>query len=60
MSILGEIEIYIADEKPQGVPQENWLPINRKDEDLDVVMRIYAPDAEKMKTWGSPRAEKVK
>jgi hypothetical protein len=35
MSILGEIEIYIAAEKPQGVPQENWLPINRKDENVE-------------------------
>jgi hypothetical protein len=33
------------------VPEENCLPINRGDEALDLVMRIYAPDVEKMKTW---------
>ena len=56
----GGIEIHIAAEKPDGVPEENWLPINRKDEDLDVVMRIYAPDLGKMKTWKVPQAERVK
>ena len=53
----GGIEIHIAAEKPQGVPEENWLPINRKDEDLDLVVRIYAPDLEKMKTWTPPKAD---
>jgi hypothetical protein len=56
----GGIEIYIAAEKPEGVPEENWLPINRGDEILDLVMRIYAPDLEKMKTWTPPKAEKLK
>ena len=55
----GGIEIHIAAEKPEGVPEENWLPIVRKDEDLDVVMRIYAPDLEKMETWTAPKAEKL-
>ncbi|MCP3882063.1 MAG: DUF1214 domain-containing protein, partial [Sulfitobacter sp.] len=32
----GGIEVYVAAEKPEGVPEENWLPINRKDEDMDV------------------------
>jgi hypothetical protein len=56
----GGIVIYIAAEQPQGVPEENWLPINRKDEALDIIMRIYAPDMEKMKTWNAPKAEKIK
>ncbi len=56
----GGIEIYIAAEKPKDVPEENWLLITRKDEALDVVMRIYAPDPEKMKTWKVPKAEKIK
>jgi hypothetical protein len=30
------------------VPGENWLPINGKDETLDIVLRIYMPDMEKM------------
>ena len=55
----GGIEIYIAAQKPRGVPEENWLPVNRKDEVLDVVMRIYAPDQEKMKAWIAPKAEKI-
>ena len=54
------IEIHIAAEKPDGVPEENWLPIDRKDEGLDVVMRIYAPDLEKVQTWKVPQAKRVK
>ena len=56
----GGIEIYIAAEKPEGVPEENWLPINRKDENLDMIMRIYVPDLEKLKTWSPPKAELLK
>jgi len=55
----GGIAIYIAAEKPAGVPEENWLPINRKDEDIGAIMRIYVPDLEKMKTWQPPKAEKL-
>jgi hypothetical protein len=32
----GGIEIYIAAEKPEGVPEENWLPIIRRDESLNL------------------------
>jgi hypothetical protein len=46
----GGIAIYIAAEKPKDAPEENWLPITRKDEAIDMVMRIYAPDLKKMKT----------
>jgi len=56
----GSIAVYVAAEKPQGVADENWLPINRKDEDLDIVLRVYVPDLEKMKTWQAPKAEKLK
>jgi hypothetical protein len=55
----GGIEVYVAAEKPEGVPDENWLPINRKDEDMDIVLRVYEADLEKMKTWPVPRAEKL-
>jgi len=55
----GGIEIYIAAERPSGVPEENWLPINRGDAVLDVIMRIYGPDLEKMKSWAAPKAEKL-
>jgi len=55
----GGIEIYIAAQKPDGVPEENWLPINRKDENLDVILRLYMPDFEKYKTWSVPKAEMI-
>ena len=55
----GGIEVYVAAEKPEGVPEENWLPINRKDEDMDIVLRVYIADLEKMKTWQVPKAEKL-
>lgn len=53
----GGIAIYIAAEKPQGVPEENWLPINRQEEAIGAIMRIYVPDLGKMKTWKAPTAE---
>jgi len=54
----GGIEIVIAAQKPAGVPEENWLPIERKDEVIGALMRIYVPDLEKMKTWQAPKAER--
>ena len=56
----GGIEIHIAAEKPEGVPEENWLPINRKDEDMNLILRAYVPDVEKIKTWKPPTAERVR
>ena len=35
------------------------LPINRGDEGLDILLRVYAPDFEKMKTWKAPHAVQV-
>ncbi|MCX2743163.1 DUF1214 domain-containing protein [Mangrovivirga sp. M17] len=55
----GGIDIYISAEKPDGVPAENWLPINRADLEMDVILRIYQPDLEKIKTWKSPTAVKI-
>ncbi|MGW8268317.1 MAG: DUF1214 domain-containing protein, partial [Longimicrobiales bacterium] len=55
----GGIEIYIAAEKPEGVPEENWLPIPREDLDLSPQMRVYAPDLERMETWTPPVAERI-
>ena len=56
---VGGIEISTAAKKPDGVPEENWLPITRKDEDLSANLRIYVPDLEKMKTWTPPKAESI-
>lgn len=55
----GGIEIYIAEQRPDGVPEENWLPLKRGDYGIDVVMRIYVPDLEKFKRWQPPKAEKM-
>ncbi|MBO3117439.1 DUF1214 domain-containing protein [Winogradskyella sp. DF17] len=55
----GGIEIYIAAEQPEGVPDENWLPIQREDLGLNIILRLYAPDLEKMKTWKAPKAVKL-
>jgi hypothetical protein len=56
----GGIEIHVAAGKPEGVPAENWVPINRKDENIDIILRIYVPDLERLKTWQTPKAELVK
>jgi hypothetical protein len=56
----GGIEIVISAEKPESVPEENWLPINRDNIDLNLYYRIYAPDAEKMKTWKMAHPEIIR
>ena len=55
----GGIEIYVAAEKPGGVPEENWLPLNRGGYDIDVVLRLYVPELEKYESWNLPKAEKL-
>jgi hypothetical protein len=55
----GGIEIYVAAEKPEGVPNENWLPLNRGDYGIDMILRLYVPDLDKFKTWSPPVAEKL-
>jgi hypothetical protein len=55
----GGIEIHVAATQPPGVPTENWLPIDRKDQPLNLRLRVYAPEIEKMRTWQTPRAERV-
>lgn len=53
----GGIEIVVSATKPDGVPEENWLPINREDIGLNGMFRIYVADTEKMKTWKTPQFE---
>ena len=53
----GGIEIVVSATKPDGVPEENWLPINRGDIGLNGMFRIYVADTEKMKTWKTPQFE---
>jgi hypothetical protein len=55
----GGIEIHIAPKQPEGVPTQNWLPSGDKAQQLDMIMRIYGPDVEKMKKWTVPKAELV-
>lgn len=60
LNAAGGIEIYIAAKKPEGVPDENWLPIPREDLGLNPVFRVYVPDLERMKTWAAPKAEVIR
>ena len=53
----GGIDIYVSAEKPDDVPKENWLPINRADIGINGMFRIYSPDEDKMKTWQAPKFE---
>ncbi len=55
----GGIGIHIAAARPEGVSEDNWLPLERGDYGIDVIMRIYAPDLERFKNWTAPKAEIV-
>jgi len=47
LSADGGIAIHVAHKQPDGVPAENWLPIPRKDLDLDIILRdLRAPSRE--------------
>jgi hypothetical protein len=54
----GGIEIHIASSKPTDVPVENWLPVTRENCALRLILRIYAPDLGRLKTWVPPRAQR--
>jgi len=56
---VGGIDVYVSAKKPEVVPSENWLPITRKDENLDIILRIYVPDMELLEAWSVPKAEKM-
>jgi hypothetical protein len=56
----GGIVIYVATATPEDVPEENWLPLKRGDYGIDVVLRLYVPDLERLKTWTPPKAEMLK
>jgi hypothetical protein len=55
----GGIDIYIAAEQPEGVPEENWLPLVRGDYEIDVILRLYNPDLDAFENWTPPKAEIV-
>jgi hypothetical protein len=52
----GGIVIHIAAERPNGVAEENWLPINRGDVTLDLLLRLYVPDPGRVKRWVMPKS----
>lgn len=52
----GGITMSVATRKPGGVPEENWLPIVRRDENVDLILRTYVPDLEKFKSSRPPQA----
>jgi hypothetical protein len=35
-------------------------PYSRKDLEMNMVLQVFTPDLEKMKTWKAPKAEIVK
>ena len=53
----GGICIVIAADKTAGIPEENWLPIDRCD--IDIIMRLYSPDLERFVTWTPSVARKL-
>jgi hypothetical protein len=54
----GGVEVSIAAEQPEGVPEENWLPLVRGDYEIDVILRLYNPDLDALENWTLPKAEK--
>lgn len=53
------VATHIAADKPDGVPEEDWLPIEREHLDLNPMFRLYAPDVEAYEAWGPPKAEQL-
>ena len=51
----GGIEIYIAAEKPKGVPEENWLPIEREIWDRYGPAALCAESGKNSRTGNRPR-----
>lgn len=54
----GGLEIHASPKQAEGAPSENCLPSGGKDENVDSIMRVYAPDIEAIKTCKAPKAEK--
>ena len=42
----------------ESMAEENWLPIQRRDVDRNVIVRRYNPDLGRFKTWTPPGAKK--
>ncbi len=50
----GGIEIHVSRTQPAGVPAANWLPSGDIDQELNLRLRVYQPDLDKMKAWKTP------
>ena len=37
----------------------NWRPLNRQDQESDIILRIYVPEIDKIPTWKVPVVEKI-
>ena len=55
----GGIAVHVAAERPDGVPEANWLPLGRGDHGIDLILRIYAPDLDHFADWTAPKAERM-
>jgi hypothetical protein len=49
-----------CEKQPDMSLSKDQMPLIRGDYAIDLIMRIYVPDLEKLKTWKAPKAEKVK
>ncbi|RJG42689.1 DUF1214 domain-containing protein [Motilimonas pumila] len=56
----GGIRIVVSAERPEDVPVENWLPIQRGDIDMNTQMRLYIPDLDKYENWSTPTVRRIK
>ena len=56
----GGIRIVIAAERPKDVPVENWLPIERRDLEMNTQMRLYNPDLDEYENWSAPTVRRIR
>lgn len=55
----GGIDIYVAEKQPAGVPEENWLPINRKDENIGCHLEDICTRFGKIENLGNTKSRDV-
>ncbi|QSP94933.1 hypothetical protein LPB19_00455 [Marinobacter salinisoli] len=48
-----------AASQPEGVPADNWLPLNRGDYGIDSGFRFYVPGLEESEVFGPPRVDET-
>ncbi len=55
----GNLNIYLSEKKPTFIPEENYLPLKSEDRDVELLLRIYAPDLRAFKNWQPPEIKKI-